>query len=207
MVKVYPKGETVPGIDVSKYQGQINWFKVKQAGCAFAFAKASERSQDPMFQTNKTNAKAQGLLFAGYHYLHPSMDAIKQAELFLKVASPAVGELPPMLDWETTDNVPTAVDRERALTWLNYIQAKVGQAPILYTGPYFAQALNLTDEFSDFPLYIAHYGTLAPLVPAPWTVWSFHQFTGHGHIDGVNFETDLDRWNGPLENLKKLVIS
>lgn len=202
-----PKGPTLKGLDISHYDGRIDFKKVRDSGRAFAFAKCSEYTGDATFKTNKKGCKDFGILFGGYHFFHPSRDPRSQAELFLQLARPEKGELRPVLDWESTDNVPGSTDRARARLWLDTVEHAVGKPPIIYGGPYFLQALNLDASFARYPLWIAHYGTSAPLVPAPWRTWDFWQFTDKGDVPGIPAaDEDLDLFNGSIHDLQALVL-
>jgi lysozyme len=207
MRKVTPAGVVTKGLDVSHYDQVIDFEKVKASGREFVFAKCTEYNADKMYARNRDAARAAGLLFGAYHFFHPKRDAKEQAELFIKNAKLENGDLHPVLDWETTDNIPSNLDRARAKMWLDLIEAAYGKAPIIYGGPYFLQALNLDVTFSKYPLWVAHYGTSTPMVPDPWRVWTFWQHTDKGEVPGIPADNeDLDLFNGPLENLRKLTI-
>ena len=207
MIKVAPGPVTVKGLDVSHYDEVIDFAKVKAAGYQFAFSKCTEYNADNTYARNKAYAQASGLLFGAYHFFHPSRDAKAQAELFLKIAKIVKGDLQPVLDWESTDGVPSGADRARGKVWLDIVEKAVGRKPIIYGGPYFLQALALGPLFAEYPLWVAHYGTSAPLVPSPWRVWSFWQNSDRGNVPGIPApDEDLDLFNGPLENLKKFTI-
>lgn len=207
MVKVAPGAKTVKGIDVSHYDGLIDFEQVKKSGREFIIAKCTEYNADNTYSLNKFGAKNAGLLFGAYHFFHPNKDPKAQAEKFLKIADLQKGELHPMLDWEVTDNVPSAEDVRRAKVWLDIVESACGKAPIIYGGPYFLNALNLDHTFRHYPLFVAHYGTSSPLVPAPWGVWSFWQHTDKGSVPGIPApDEDLDVFNGSLEQLKKLTL-
>ncbi|HWL88384.1 MAG TPA: GH25 family lysozyme, partial [Polyangiaceae bacterium] len=99
-------GTTVEGIDVSEFQGNINWNSVKASGRSFAFIRASDGTGhlDPTFAGNWGAARSAGLLRSVYQFFRPTEDANAQADLVLqKLAADGAGELPPMLDVEVTD--------------------------------------------------------------------------------------------------------
>ena len=111
------------GLDVSNWNGAINWSKVAHAGYRFTFAKATEGTAyaDKTYATNRNQSEAVGLVFGAYHFARPAgrglaaatASAINQANHFLAVAGPQPGELPPVLDLEATGNLP----KKRLLTW------------------------------------------------------------------------------------------
>lgn len=207
MIRVPARGPTVKGLDISHYDETIDFHKVKSSGRDFCIAKATEYRADNTFNRNRAGAKNAGLLFSGYDFFHPSKDPKAQAELFLSIARPEKGELPPVLDWESSDDVPSTVDRSRAIIWLETVEHACGKPPIIYGSPYFLQALKLTAQFKRYPLWIAHYGASAPLIPPPWDTWAFWQITDTGNVPGIPAaDEDLDVFNGSLDELNRLLL-
>jgi lysozyme len=91
------KGENlIPGIDVSKWQGEIDWSKVANSGVRFAYIKATEGTgyTDPCFAVNWQSAKSAGVLRGAYHFFHPRLDARSQAKTFYATLGNDPGELP-----------------------------------------------------------------------------------------------------------------
>ncbi len=93
----------LPGIDVSHWQGTIDWSAVAATGQRFVFAKASEGQtyDDPMYAANRAGAGANGILFGAYHFAQPDTstnDAVIEADHFADVAAPVRGDLYPVLD-------------------------------------------------------------------------------------------------------------
>jgi lysozyme len=206
MQRVKAKGDVIRGLDVSHYDETIDFAKVKAAGYEFCWAKCTEGTGnvDPRYKANKAKAKAAGLLFGAYHFFRPGLDPIAQAEWFLKNAAIETGDFRPMLDWEVHQS---SSDPLRAKQWLDRVERATGQKPIIYGPPYMLNDYGLPPEFANYALCVAHYGTLEPLVPAPWKVWSFHQFTDKGSVPGIPAaDEDLDRFNGTRENLLKFTL-
>ena len=209
MIKVKPGPVVTKGIDISHHNGVVDFAQVKAAGFAFVFAKCSEYVEDSMFEHNRKEAKAQGLLFGAYHFWHPIKSIQKQVDLFLKYANPQPGDLLPVLDWEVTDSVASIADRQAGLLWLDAVRSAIGgKNPIIYGAPYFLQALGLDQKtFAKYPLWIAHYGVSAPLVPPPWVNWSFWQNSENGSVPGISGGgVDVDLFNGSPEDLKQVCI-
>lgn len=206
MIKIPAHGATVKGLDVSHYDETIDFNLVKAAGFEFCWAKCTEGigNRDPRYIENKRKAKAAGMLFGAYHFFRPQYDPKQQAIWFLAHASIEKGDFQPMFDWEVF-NGPS--DAAKAIIFLNTIEDKVGKKMIIYGPPYGLRDLSLGKAFRENPLCVAHYGTTAPLVPPPWSVWSFWQFSERGSVPGIPApDEDLDLFNGTLENLKKFVI-
>jgi lysozyme len=195
------------GIDVSHFQGRVDWPAVWGAGCAFAFAKATEGAglTDPFFAANWAGMKAAGLARGAYHFFRAGQDAAQQAAHFLSTVQFAAGDLPPVLDIEVNDGVTGPALVGGVQTWLDAVEAAAGVTPIIYTNTPFWDA-HFNDQFSNYPLWIAHYGPAPQPLPAGWTVWTFWQYSQSLHIAGVGGPADHDYFNGPLAQLQALAI-
>lgn len=208
MIRVCAPGPLVKGIDI--YQGDLiqDINKVKASGVEYVFLKAYEYHIDFRFKSRWAAMKTAGLIRGAYDYFHPSLDPIPQADAFLNIMGHLEkGDLPPALDWESTDDVPVLRDKQAALDWLGRVEAVTKITPIIYTGPYFADALRLDSRFEKYPLWIAHYATKCPLVPNPWNTWAFWQNSGDkAHVPGMAGVCDTDVFNGDLDQLKAMTF-
>jgi lysozyme len=147
----------IQGIDVSSYQGNIDWAGVKKAGYAFAFIKASEGVglTDRHFTANWRESRAEGLITAAYHFYRPGEDPTVQARHFLAVAPLAAGDLPPICDVEKAGaSIPARYGKDLR-TWLSVVEAATGLKPIVYTSPGLWNHL-VSGDFSAWPLWVAH---------------------------------------------------
>ncbi len=201
------------GIDVSNWNGTINWEKVAHAGYRFAFGKATEGTayNDKTYTVNRNGSEGAGLVFGAYHFARPAgtslaastASAIKQANHFLAIAAPQPGELPPVLDLEKTGSLAKPRLLGWTLAWLGQIYARTGVAPFLYTSPLFWKG-SLGDSTAAAAagtgLWIAHWTSKsAPLVPAAnWdgNGWRFWQWTNCVSVPGIKHCSDGDRMNG-----------
>ena len=199
--------QRLTGIDVSHFQGHVDWTAVKNAGCAFAFAKATEGAgvTDPFFAANWAGMKAAGLMRGAYHFYRAGQDAQQQAAHFLSNAQFETGDLPPVLDIEVNDGVTGEALVGGVQTWLDAVEPVAGVTPIIYTNTYFWDA-HFNDQFSQYPLWIAHYGPQPQPLPAGWTVWTFWQYSQSLGIAGVGGAADHDYFNGPLTQLQALAV-
>jgi lysozyme len=209
-----PQG-AIPGIDVSHFQAHVDWAAVAAGGCRFAFAKASEGGgvPDQYFIDNWNGIKTAGLLRGAYHFFHPNTDAQAQADNFLRrlaaanAGSPllAPGDLPAALDIEVTDGVPPATLLAGASAWLAAVQAATGRRPIVYTYPSFWKStLGNPEHLSDYALWIAHMGVATPTLPGKWQKWSFWQFDKQLTQGVPALVTDLNAFNGTVDELQNL---
>jgi lysozyme len=209
---------TVPGIDVSYWNAGIDWPKVRATGQRFVVAKATEGDgyRDPSLVNNWTGAKAAGLLRGAYHFFRCNVDAKKQADNYINYVRTLKddGELPPVLDLETHDNVKKEKIIPAVKVWLDRVEAAFGKKPIIYSGFYF-----LKDYLSeagggppawakDYPLWLAQYPDqyvegMQPSLPKGWFKWTIWQYSEKGRLNGINANVDLDVFNGTLEDLYK----
>jgi lysozyme len=205
------------GVDVSHWQEEnghvINWQKVADSGHVFAFHKATEGSSysDPRYAGNRTDAGSIGIPFGAYHFARPSggtiaaaqADAMQEAQHFLAVAQPAGGDLLPVLDLESSGDLPVRRLKAWVQSWLDTVIDDLGVQPIIYSGPNFWRtSMGDTTEFADqgFPLWLAHYTSAAsPSTPAAnWggNGWAFWQWTSCASVPGINGCADEDRFAG-----------
>lgn len=206
-LKVCAKGTTTKGIDVSSWQGHIDWAKVASGGIKFAMIRVGDGDSylDSQFANNWSGAKAHGVLRGTYHFFRPGDDPVKQADNFVKQIKAhgglADGDLPPVLDVEV-QGVSDATLRKRALTWLQHVEAALGRRPMIYTSPGFWSGLGAGSEFAKYPLWVAHWDTACPSVPSSWSGWKLWQTHDDGHVSGISGNVDTDVFNGSLADLK-----
>jgi GH25 family lysozyme M1 (1,4-beta-N-acetylmuramidase) len=210
--KVEPQACTAPnpvvqGVDVSDYQGTIDWTKVKGSGVDFAIIRVSDGTQypDSKFASYWPAAKAAGLVRGTYQYFEPDEDVIAQADLLLQTEGTLdAGDLPPTLDVETTGTNPARTPQEMAAEvkqWVDYVGAATGKTPMIYVGQYFwMDQVGGADQHAN-PLWEAQWGVTCPTVPAPWTAFTFWQYSATGTVPGITGQMDLDVFNGDLTAL------
>lgn len=199
---------SLSGIDVSHYQGTVDWAAVKAAGIAFAFAKASDGNtyKDTQFQKNWQGMQAAGLLRGAYHFYESDDDPVAQANNFLSaVGTLAKTDLPPVIDIESTKgNFGNNSLAANLQICLDAIEKGLGRTPIIYTNCAFWNA-NLTAGFGRYPLWIARYSSTPPTIPNGWTNWNFWQYSQSGAVAGVTGAVDLDQFAGSSEDLQQLI--
>jgi lysozyme len=192
------------GLDVSHYQGEVDWRSVAESGVSFAFIKATDGIDDidPRFAQNWAGAKAAGVVRGAYHFFRPRLDAQQQAGHFLRVVAMDNLALPPALDVEVTDGLAPSTIQMGIRTWLETVQAAFGCTPIVYTDPSFWRR-NVAADFSAYPLWLACYAA-EPEVPATWQAWTFWQHTDRGNVNGISGQVDLNYCAVSSEDLQKL---
>lgn len=205
-----PVNYAIHGIDISKFQGNVNWpavrqMQVEKVRISFAFIKASEgiTRQDATFQRNWEKAKEAGIVRGAYHFFYSTRDPVKQAINFRNVVQLESGDLPPVLDIEVHNNQPPAVIRSTARIWLEEMEKTYGVKPIIYTNIHFYETY-LGKEFDDYPLWVAHYYQKdKPRSKRNWTFW---QHSDIGRVNGVRTTVDFNVFSGDSTDLMKLCI-
>jgi lysozyme len=213
-------GTITQGVDVSSYQGTINWTQAKAAGIDFAYAKATEgdgsgcgwADQDGQFPANWKGMNSAGVVRGAYHFFHPSCNGTTQADYFLAYAGAlGAGDLPPMLDWEVTDGVSGNAAGTQALAFIAEIKAKTGMPTVVYTSPGLWSGFGVPQAFGSNPLFVADwtYATSScPTLPGGWSNWVFWQWSdgqnGTGTVSGIPATVDRDVYNGSLTQLQQL---
>jgi lysozyme len=194
------------GIDVSQWQGSVDWKSVQQAGVVFAFARATYgRSEvDSSFDENWQAMKEAGIMRGAYHFFLAADDAAEQAEFFIRtVGSLDADDLPPVIDVEAGSGVSSNL-AESVQTWLNTVAQGLGRPPIIYTAPSYWNA-NLTGGFGKYPLWVAEYGVSTPRAVNGWNDWTFWQHSSTGAVNGISGAVDLDYFNGTSQALSAFV--
>ena len=201
-------GPTVYGIDVSRFQGTIDWQQVKDAGVVYAYIQISRSltDLDAKFAYNWRRAKEVGILRGAYQRFQPDQDVLGQANVFLdRLGTPEDADLPPMLDVEDAGGLTGPQIAMRVRQWMDRVEPVAGKKPLIYTGFYFWRDTVGGADLSAHPLWIANYGTDCPLVPAAWTRWTLHQYSSTARIPGITENTvDVNRFDGTLAELKAL---
>ncbi|MBU0553375.1 hypothetical protein KJ940_18025, partial [Myxococcota bacterium] len=209
--QVCADGPTVYGIDVSKWQGDINWAAVPNDGVRYAIIRVSSglNTLDEKFARNWAGARDVGLLRGAYQYFRPSQDAVDQAALFVRRIREEGGgmELPPVIDVETTDDRPAASVARSVRAWIDYVEREMGVRPMIYTGRYFWQDNVGNDpSFSDYLLWHPQYTSAqCPNIAEPWADWAFWQYSSTGRVSGISGDVDQNRFNGDEGDLAALI--
>ena len=150
----------------------------------------------------KEGIRAAGLVRGAYHFFEPNDDPTQQATHFLSTVQPAPGDLPPVLDVETTGEVSDSELWSGVAAWLELVERATGYSPILYTAPGFWDSHAPDLSLTRYPLWLADYAD-QPTLPDGWTSWLFWQYSQSGSCPGVTGAVDLDVFSGTLEQLQQ----
>lgn len=207
----YPEGYEIHGIDISHYQGKIDWEQLKNAmikGCPvrFVIIKSTEGSSrlDENFRENFNQARDFGFIRGVYHFWSNKSTAREQAYYFLDLVHLTDGDLPPVLDIEHKPADKSVEDFQRdVLTWLHIVEDKYHVKPIIYTYYKFKEQYLSAPVFEDYPYWIAHYYVDKVQYKGKWKFW---QHTDVGKLPGIKGYVDFNIYNGSYYELKQLCI-
>ena len=203
--------ETKPalGIDVSHFQGEINWNEIKENNITFAYSKATEGHNytDPKFQLNWKNMTNAEISKGAYHFYTTNSGGKAQALYYINtVKEIKSGDLPPVLDLEQGGlkaEVTVEEYQKEVTIWLNEVEKELGVKPIIYTNNPFANKYLNKPHFSNYTLWIAEYGVKVAKTPNAWkgVGWTIWQRTESGNIEGEVGNVDHDVTKSSLESL------
>jgi lysozyme len=195
----------IHGIDVARYQGNIDWAAVKSYGTRFAFIKATEGGDylDPMFLRNWQAARAAGVPRGAYHFVFWCRPAHEQAAWFVQHIPRDPDALPPVLDleWNTSSRtcprkVPREVALEKARLMLRELEQHTGKIPIIYTDITFhKEVLEGMEEFNRYPMWLRSVAARPEVryVNRPWAFW---QYTATYQMPGIRGDVDRNAFKG-----------
>lgn len=196
----------IQGIDVSQWQGDINWRAARAAGVRFAYIKATEGGDyvDPNFRRNWDEAKAAGIARGAYHFVYWCRPANQQALWFMLNVPADPTALPPVLDveWNTHSHTcphrPTPAQALKKIkVLLMAMEAYTGKQPIIYTDPVFYREV-LKGKLDGYRFWLRSVNA-EPHKVYPGRPWTFWQFTTTGHVPGIQGDVDRNSFNGSVE--------
>lgn len=208
----YPEGYEIHGIDISHYQGDIDWETLKNHGMIdncpvrFVMIKATEGSGrvDPKFASNFQQALEYGFTRGAYHYYSIHSGPKEQARFFLETVKLEEGDLPPVLDVEHKPKTESDEQFKRdVLQWLHTVEQHYGVKPIIYTYYKFKTQYLADSVFEQYPYWIAHYYVDSVAYQGQWKFW---QHTDAGRLPGIKGSVDFNVYNGSYYDLKQLTL-
>ncbi len=200
--KTQPKHYPVHGVDVSRWQGNIDWVTLRSQGANFAYIKATDGGDhlDPMFHKNWRAAHEAGLKRGAYHFFYWCRDGASQAKWFIRNVPKVAGAMPPVIDveWNHLSGCKKRPSREVVLkkmtVFMDMLEAHYGQRPVIYTAPDFYKD-NLRGAFPNHPFWLRAVAQ-HPSKVYPGRDWVFWQYSGSGLSQGVNGKIDLNVFYG-----------
>lgn len=196
----------INGIDVSMWQANIDFSKVKAAGYEIVYIKATEgfNIKDKKFEQNYKNAKANGLKVGVYHFFNPRQNAISQADAFYNAIKDKDIDCKLAIDVETSNGTDKDTLARMVCNFADAIIANTGLEVVVYTYTSFANT-SLGKAVSKYPAWIAEYGSKAPKSNAIWgTNYIGWQYSSTGKVSGSgSTDTDLDYFTNDIYLLSK----
>ncbi len=199
----------VRGIDVSSYQGEIDWRVIAAQGIDFAFIKATEGSSyvDPNFAANLSGAEKTDLRVGAYHFFSYDSGGETQADNFISVVPKTDGMLPPVVDFEfygdKESNLPekTSVQKELQIL-LDRLEEQYGLKPIIYATEK-SYELYISGAFDNYGIWIRNVVFKPKLDDGrDWTFW---QYTNRETLKGYEGEEkyiDMNVFSGTAEEFE-----
>ncbi len=219
----------IQGIDVSHWQGNINWTAVKNAGVVFAFAKATEGVDfiDVRFSQNMAGASAAGVMIGPYHFARPDsfennpLDAANEANDFvdaIQVYYQNPGPfLRPVLDIERLPDahqIPPGTTQKSFLSqWIRdfntVVESRLGFTAIIYANSNYAITYFEAD-IAQYDFWLANWNYTPPSTPPAfltgiWDDWDFWQWTDSWSVPGIAGPVDGDVFEGTMDDLQQFL--
>lgn len=203
--KLTPHAFPVHGVDVSRWQGDIDWHELRRGGANFAFIKATDGGDhlDPKFHENWKAAREAGVPRGAYHFFYWCRTGRSQAEWFVRNVPKEKGALPPVVDVEWNHNSKTCrkrpspeTVRKKMKAFMDMLEAHYGQRPIIYTSPDFYED-NLQNAFKSHPFWLRSVA-VHPSEVYPGRDFLFWQYSGTGLSAAHDTPIDLNVFNGSL---------
>lgn len=193
-----PDSSTIyAGIDVSIYQGDIDFNQVRSAGIEIVYirAGAGDNYIDPNFERNYQNATAAGLRVGFYHYVTATTitEAQEEARFFANLISGKSPAARPAMDFEVFYGLSRTTVNNIARAYLERLQELTGYLPMIYTDANNARTVWDSD-LSAYPLWVADYFVDEPEDNDVWSAWAGWQYSDRGSIAGISGNVDLDRF-------------
>lgn len=189
---------TYQGIDVSEWQGTINYNQVAKAEIEIVYIKSSEGTTyiDPYFETNYQKAKENNLKVGVYHYLiaRTIQEAEEEATFFSSVISEKQIDCKLALDFESFGNLTIQEINEIAEAFLQKAQQLTEKEMIIYSNTNDARNIFSQELANKYPLWVAEYGVETPQNNGKWNHWEGFQYTDRGIIDGIKGYVDRDKF-------------
>lgn len=205
-------GYPVQGIDVSHYQGEIDWAAMKQQGMDFAYIKATEGSAhlDDKFVKNWEGAERAEMLCGAYHFFSFESEGKKQAEHFIEVVGGLKGKLIPVIDVEYYGKyakTPPDVEKVRKELgdMIDVLEGEYGKKPMIYC-TYNVYRKYIEGAFDEVPLWIRNVYYPPEDIGREWTLW---QYTDKAQLDGYQGDEksiDCNVFRGEEEQLNHYII-
>ena len=201
-IKVTASEEHYKGIDVSNWQGNINFQEVKEDGIQIVYIKAGEgfQEKDPYFEQNYQNATEANLEIGCYFYVTATnvQEAQRQANYFVELLKDKTYQCRPAMDFEVFTGLSKSQMNEIAETFMETLENAIEITPVLYSDRYYVDSL-WSQTLTKYPLWIAEYdGENEPKNTGKWSEWTGFQYADSGKVKGISGNVDRDYFKAEI---------
>lgn len=197
------------GIDVSSWQGNIDFSAVKNSGIEFVYIKSSEGTRyiDPYFEQNYQNAKANGLKVGFYHYVtaRNTDEARAQANFFARVISNKNPDCRLAMDFESFGNLSINEINQISKVFLETLESITNSEVVIYSNAYDARTV-FSSELTKYPLWVANYGVNSPQSNGKWDTWVGWQYSSTGRVNGIYGYVDRNQFTDGILQSSSTII-
>lgn len=207
------------GIDVSAWQGEINFNKVKASGIEAVYIRSSSGNSyvDEYFKRNYDLAKENGLKVGFYHYVTAmnTSEAIEQANFFVSVINGLKPDLMLAMDFESFGKLTNYEINEISKVFLDTVKKETSKDVVIYSDAYNAKYTFSEELAQNYPIWVADYYVDSPKSNGKWNTWVGFQYSDVGKVPGIYSNVDLDKYtsgillneNSPISNNKDEIIN
>lgn len=185
------------GIDVSVWQGDINFKEVKKDGIEYVYIRAGEGTNlvDSRFERNYKAAKKEKLKIGFYHFVtaRNTAEAREQAHFFYSLIKSKKQELRPAMDFEQLNGLSKKEANDIAKVYMETLEKLIKYKPAFYSNAYDVESV-WEEDLSKYPLWVADYGVRRPYTTGHWREWSGFQYSSRGSVKGIHGHVDMDRF-------------
>ncbi len=189
--------EIYEGIDVSRWQGTINFQEVANSGIDIVYIKATQGTTyvSPLFEEQYTNARNNGLKIGFYHYVTARTveQARNEAQFFASKISGKQVDCKLAMDFEEFGNLSTQEINAIGLAFIKRLEEITNKPVVVYSNTYTARTI-WNGEITNYPLWVAEYGVSRPEDNGKWNTYEGWQYTNMGNISGINGNVDRNRF-------------
>lgn len=194
-------GPQEEGIDVSQWQGSIDFQQVADAGIRAVYIRSSLGGGyvDPYFEQNYQGAKAAGLKVGFYHYVTASTasQARYQAQFFVNTVQGKEYDCRLAMDFESLAGLTEAEAEQIGLAFIQEVQQASAEEPVIYSDTSNAQTM-FGGALTEYPLWAAEYGVSSPSSAVNWDCWAGWQYTDEGQVSGISGDVDRDLYTDAM---------
>ena len=227
-VQAFPASSTVryDGIDVSEWQGEIDFAEVYESGIEVVYIRASEGNgyKDPYYLRNYEGAKDNGIKVGFYHYLtaRTEAEALEEAEFFISVIKGLQVDCRLAMDFESFGELSRQEINDISKAFLDEVKRLSGKETVIYSDAYNARFTFNEELAEEYPIWVADYDVTEPR-DGNWSTWVGFQYTDSGRIDGIDGNVDRDYFTDgillednssvptdttpePIENTREIIV-